>query len=388
MEQTFKRIEKHLFARQYQTSGGNWSKIYYAIFTDWKGKSRTFPLGPDLQSARDKLGVLHKRNDAEFDFDKEKEERKKAKVKAMTLTEWLDRYLELMKATPSYKTKMAQCLHLKRLLGHLPLSEVSKVRILEYKSRRLSESLIRHGEAVDGTRVQGATANREVSCLIAALNLAADEGLCEGAPRIKKEREIARDRIPTDKETQSLQDVSPRWLQRVLIAANEAALDQGVLLRLTWPRVQDGLIKIQGGREKTGGKQVVGISPTLAEVLDELRAEYRRTPNVEKRVFTRNGKPIPKATLRHAFDRALKEAKIDDFQFRDFRHSARTRWAANGLPFEVAEMGLGHKLRGMAGIYTNLTDDQIRKAFQKIFTRSLHGKNGASGADEESSLTA
>jgi hypothetical protein len=31
-----------------------------------------------------------------------------------------------------------------------------------------------------------------------------------------------------------------------------------------------------------------------------------------------------------------------DFQFRDFRHCARTRWAAAGLPFEVAEIGIGH----------------------------------------------
>jgi hypothetical protein len=32
-----------------------------------------------------------------------------------------------------------------------------------------------------------------------------------------------------------------------------------------------------------------------------------------------------------------------------------------GLPFKVTEINLGHKLRGMAGRYTNLTDDQIRE---------------------------
>src|SRR5437016_3496327 len=41
---------------------------------------------------------------------------------------------------------------------------------------------------VEGTKVKGSTVNREVSCLIHALNLAADEELCESAPRVKKER--------------------------------------------------------------------------------------------------------------------------------------------------------------------------------------------------------
>jgi hypothetical protein len=31
---------KHLFRRQYQNADGNWSTIYYAIFTDWKGSRR------------------------------------------------------------------------------------------------------------------------------------------------------------------------------------------------------------------------------------------------------------------------------------------------------------------------------------------------------------
>jgi integrase len=195
--------------------------------------------------------------------------------------------------------------------------------------------------------------------------LAADQGIGEGAPRIKKEREIPRERILTTDEYRDLQEVSLRWLQRVHTGANETAIDQAALLGMTWDWVQPGLIVVEGGRAKTGAKQRVGISPALAEVLAELRAEYRRTPNTERRVFTRDGKPIPKATLRHAFDKAVKDAKIENFQFRDFRHCARTRWAAAGLPFEISEIGIGHKLR------VNLTDDQIRDAFNEMFEKLL-----------------
>jgi integrase len=368
-EKKFEVVEKHLYRRQYQTSSGDWSTLYYGVFKCWDGKRRWFPLADNLKAAREALTLRLSDNLKRYDFDAEKREQQAAKIKPMTVSEWLDKYLELVAASPSYKTKVAQCRHLKRLLGSLPLADVSRVRILEYKNRRGSESLVRHGKPIEGTQIQGSTVNREVSCLITALNLAAGEGLCEGAPRIRKERETARERTLTDKEYQSLLDVAPRWLQRVLIGANEAALDQSVLLKLTWDSVRDGLISLKGGREKTGGKQSVGISPALAVVLDELRAEYRRVPNMDKRVFTRNGKPIPKSTLRHAFDRAVSDAKVEVFQFRDFRHCARTRWAAAGLPFEVSELGLGHKLRGMAGKYVNLTDGQVRDAFQKMFTQ-------------------
>jgi hypothetical protein len=213
MKYKFEKVEKYLYRRQYQTADGDWSAFYYGNFVDWQKTRRNFCLGDNLETARNRLGELRRLNMGRYDFDKEKAEKKAAKVKAMTVAEWLDRYLELMTGTASYKTKRAQCAPLKRLLGHLPLAEVTRVRILEYKNRRGSESLVRHGQAVEGTTIQGATVNREVSCLITALNLAADDGLCEGAPRIRKEREMARERTLTDKEYQSLLGASDRWLQ-------------------------------------------------------------------------------------------------------------------------------------------------------------------------------
>lgn len=368
---TFEKVGKYLYKRHYQTTDGNTRMGYYAIFTDWQRKRRRFPLGDNLEDAQDALGELKIRNKGRFDFDAERKEREKAKLKAkiMTVSEWLGEYLKLVKDTPSGSIKRAQCSHLKRLLGHLPLTEVTRVRVIEYKNRRLSESLIRHGKPVKETKIKGATVNREVSCLITAINMAADQELCEGAPKVKKERETPRDRTLTDAEFEAIIEAAPRWLQRVLIAANETGIDQAVLVGLTWDCVRDGLIIIKGGRAKTGAKQRVGISPSLATVLDELKAEYRRVPNTERRVFTKDGKAIIKATVRHAFDRAIQDAKVEDFQFRDFRHCARTRWAAAGLPYEIGEIGIGHKLPGIAGRYINFTDDHIRHAFREMFSR-------------------
>jgi hypothetical protein len=72
MEETFERVTerhggeqipvKHLYRRQYQTAGGEWRTIFYAIFTDWQGKRRKFPLGANLDDARDELGRLRTLN--------------------------------------------------------------------------------------------------------------------------------------------------------------------------------------------------------------------------------------------------------------------------------------------------------------------------------------
>ncbi len=127
MEQKFERVPKvpHLYKRVYQVRGGNWSKHYYANFTDWKGKRRVFPVGGDLQAAKEALKILEGDNAKRKNFDLEKEERRKAETTGMTVTEWLDRYLDLVNHTPSWGTKKAQCVHLKRLMGSLPLSEVT-----------------------------------------------------------------------------------------------------------------------------------------------------------------------------------------------------------------------------------------------------------------------
>ncbi len=211
MNQSFKRISPRFYKRQYQAANVEWTTLYYGILVDWKGKRRRFPLGSDLKTAREQLKILEADNVKRKDFDKEKEDQRKAATVGMMVSEWLDRYLNLMKNMSSWKTKKAQCAHLKRLMGSLLLSNIDKISIMEYKNRRLSESLIRHGEAVKdkNKKIMGSTINREVSCLIAALNLASDAGLRGEAPRVKKETETPRDRTLTDDEYKALLDVSP-----------------------------------------------------------------------------------------------------------------------------------------------------------------------------------
>ena len=329
---SLKRIVRHLYKRQYQTSAGEWSTLYYGIFKDWKGKRRKFPLGFDLKTAKDQLRILEADNVKKKDFDLEKIEQEKAKTHGMTLEVWCPRYLNLVKAKKSLDRDEQHVNHLTRLLGSLPLSQINRPRIMEYKNQRLGEPIMRHRKpAKNGAKVKISTINREIRCLLHALNLAVDEGLIENVPRIRldSERHLQRDRVLDENEYHNLLDASPRWLQRVFIGANDACLSRSDLLKLTWDGVGE-IIKVRGGRSKTGVKQRVGISPALHGVFDELKVEQKRVPNTEHCVFTKDGRPITIDSLRAAFEKATCGAKVKDFVFHDFRHCAKTKWAAEG----------------------------------------------------------
>ena len=206
------------------------------------------------------------------------------------------------------------------------------------------------------------------------LNLAADDGLLESVPRISlgSERHRARARVLSGEELERLLSKSPRWLQRVEIAAYETAISQGDLLGLDWPQVdeQEGLIRLKGGRGKTGVKQIAPVTPALRSILAELRTEQQRVRSIENRVFTKEGRPIKRSQLRKAFDRAVLDAGTEDFVFHDFRHMAKTKWAEMGIPVEASMLAAGQTSLAMHSRYVNLQEAHLKEAFKMLTTCS------------------
>jgi integrase len=373
MNQKFERIEKHLYLRQYQTAGGEWSTLYYVRFKDWKGKHRAFPVGSELKTAREELTVYEARNIRREDFDLDKK-KPDPEPERLTIARYMPRFLETKKALPSYGFWKSCGAHLKRLLGPIALDEITRSKIVEYKQLRVCEPINRQGNPVEGSLTRPSTVNREITTLIGLLNLAAEDGLLEKIPATRKlkdsEEHLARERILEADEYKALIDASPRWLQRVIVGAYEACLSRVDLLTLTSDelhrkRAEAAIIKLMGGRNKTKARQKVPISPALAEVLDELDRDRKKLTSLHGAgvVFTRDGKPISKNALRKAFDSAKKEAKIQDFHFHDLRHCAVTRWALAGIPEEIRKLAAGHKGRSVHQGYINPPDEQMVKIF-------------------------
>jgi integrase len=402
MSQKFESVERHLYRRTYQTGDGNWSTLFYAIFTCWDRKRRTFAIGDNVTAARDKLGELRNLNRGRHDFENcentqcpcgcgRKKLQRQPEPQRLTVSGYIPEFLKTKKGMPSYSFWNVCTGHLHRLIGTVALDEVTRSRIAEYKQIRKTEPIVRHGKPVQGTTVSASTANREITALIGLLNLAAENGLLEKVPATKKlkdaEGHLARERVLDADEYKALLDASPRWLQRCIIGAYEACLSRVDLLTLSVDEVhrkrpETALIKLTGGRDKTKAKQKVPISPALAEVLDELDRERRKLTSLHGAsvVFTRDGKPISRNALRKAFDAAKKQAGVNDFHFHDFRHCAVTRWALAGIPEEVRKLAAGHSRGSVHQRYINPPDEQMVKIFaeslkwnfvDEVFTQEL-----------------
>src|SRR5215475_12845163 len=104
MEQKFERIGEHFYKRSYSTAKGEQRLKFYALFTDWKGVRRRFPLGSDEKSAKQGLLILEAENVRRVDFDKEREQRREEKERQeqetnrLTLSKWGEIYFAEMVA--------------------------------------------------------------------------------------------------------------------------------------------------------------------------------------------------------------------------------------------------------------------------------------------------
>lgn len=151
MEETFERVTqrhggktaliKHFYRRQYQISGGDWRTIYYAIFTDWKGRRRKIPLGSEIKAARDALSILLARNIKREDFDAEKQQARD-QPRQLTLEQWGELYFSEM-INPGLRSAAWQRSLFNRLktssLGNAFLDEIDEGAIDDYRNCRLRD---------------------------------------------------------------------------------------------------------------------------------------------------------------------------------------------------------------------------------------------------------
>ena len=142
-----------------------------------------------------------------------------------------------------------------------------------------------------------------------------------------------RDRILDATEEKAMLDAYPAWLRRVATVARETCLSEGDIIRLTKGMIdrQRREIVPAGGRVKTGVEQRAPLTDRVLEILDEIEREKRRgtiVANVNGLVFTRDdGRAINKDMITQAVRVARKRAKVDNFRFHDYRHSAKTEWS-------------------------------------------------------------
>lgn len=383
MQETFERVTerhgktkvpvKHFYRRQYQRAAGEWRTIFYAIFTDWKGKRRKIALGSDLAAARDGLSIWLADNVKRVDFDDEKKKIEEQRQRGITFRQFGEGYFVGTVSIKRRKNKAKRARTIARehelhasLCGHfgnMPLADISDKKIQDAELTDHQLGFLRY-------LLRGAFRNKVISA-IPLIELAH-----AGVPRTG---------TVSPEEYQTMLSHMEREQQRYMIALYETGARLREPLKLTWDQVdfKKRLLRFTAEQVKEDWPRRTPITWELLQVLLELREEQKRVPNIAAIVFTRkNGKPIK--CIRESFKLAAEKAGCPKAVPHDFRRTAISRFTELGIPDAIVMAAVGHKPTTVHEKYNCFTDEQITNAFrplmvspeerQKLFPTIPHGK--------------
>jgi len=240
-----------------------------------------------------------------------------------------------------------------------PITEVTAQRIAQYDRERVTEMSRR------GRPVSPATVNRELAMLRHLLRLAEEWGYIEKVPRIRLGKESqGRLRYLEEEEAARLLEACRRSKNPYLVAIATVALGTGMrkgeIMGLTWERVDFARGVLQLEQTKNDRRREVPMNQAVYSVLSALPG-----PKTEGPVF-RKANGAAWGNVRTAFERACRDAKIDDFRFHDLRHTFASWLVMRGRTLKEVQELLGHQSFGMTLRYAHLSPDRLRDAVASL----------------------
>jgi integrase len=143
---------------------------------------------------------------------------------------------------------------------------------------------------------------------------------------------------------------SCEWLGPFVRLLIETAMRRGELLSLTWACVDLKERIVYLPDTKTGEPRDVPLSTRAVKVLTALR-----------RTASGDAFPITENTLKNAFERACRKAKIVNLRMHDLRHEATSRlFEKTTMRDSEVAFVTGHKTLAMLKRYTHLRAKDIR----------------------------
>jgi integrase len=140
------------------------------------------------------------------------------------------------------------------------------------------------------------------------------------------------------------------------------------LLSLTWRDIDlnHGIITLHD--TKNGERRTLHLTGIALDLMRQ-HAKIRRIDS--QWVFPAASGTKP-ASIREAWEYALRRANITDFRFHDLRHTAASYLAMNGASLmELADI-LGHKTLSMVKRYAHLSESHTRGVVERM-NRAVFG---------------
>lgn len=207
------------------------------------------------------------------------------------------------------------------------------------------------------------------SVLALVLAWAFDRGLvpanpCERPGKLYRSTRV--ENVWSDADIEEFFRAFPKVLHLPFQLALWTGQRQGDLLRLTWNDYDGTSIRLR--QSKTGARVRI---PLGGPIKDSLDAEPKRAVTI---LTNTRGQPWKASSFQTAWQRAMKDAKIDNLTFHDLRGTAVTRLAVAGC--EVPEIAAitGHTLRDVGAILgTHYLNRDYRTATSAIHKLERYG---------------
>jgi integrase len=284
------------------------------------------------------------------------------KLTDMTLAEGMDRYtVEVVKLSKSDGTRELSTY--KRLMAFFGadtlLSQISAARVSEFKRQLLEDGM------------KPASINRYTANLRAILYRAQEEwGALATVPKISAlEAKNGRLRFLDEEEEARLLHHAPLYLRRLITFLIGTGARRGEALNLTWGDVDlasNARAAVTFIKTKNGEDRRVPLPNPVRDLLVTMRREAGN-PSKKDRVFTwvRRGTDEAvayKTDPKTVFDRARRDAKLEDITIHTLRHTYASRLVVKGVPIAHVSKLLGHRKIQMTMRYAHLAHQGLDDA--------------------------
>lgn len=296
-----------------------------------------------------------------------------SKERRRTLGELIDRYLleqlPLKSNEAGIERQTAMLGRWKARAGHLALDKLTPEAVSGFRAaiaRRLK---------ADGTKISGATVNRELAALSA---------VCKwGWKELRWLRENPVLAVTKASESTGIVRFLSESERKALMAACKTSTDPNIgmavmlalatgarysnLRNLTWADVDFDRHTLRFVETKNGQPRYL---PVVGAAQDALRAHYDRDPTQAGWVFKGSREAVP-ADLDKPWRTLRKEAGLVGFRFHDLRHTTASYLTMNGASLaEVAE-ALGHRTLVMAKRYSHQSGEHVRATLASMADKFL-----------------
>jgi integrase len=273
--------------------------------------------------------------------------------------EWANEFLTKVAHPNTRKRYTSSVGKLKGKFAGVRLSDVSADRIEEYKEDRLAEG------------VEPATVNHDLRVLRRMMRLAERKQLIAHNPFVQvdflKQRNPRPPHIVTfDEEEKILRVAVPQIRVLVVLILETGMRSHREALALRWEAVDfaNDSLRVHESKTRAGIRNIPLSARCKAELL---RWREMVGPEFSAFVFPNLRTPArPMRDIRHAWDKALKDAGLEYFWIYNLRHTFASRLSAAGVSDLFVAQMIGHSTPSILNRYSKAIDEYRRDAVRKL----------------------